>query len=354
VVMSDIPAIALLSISFLCTVRWIMDQRATWLVGALLAAATALSVRLAATPVVMLLAVAWVHGGPLGRKWRWRIALGVLVIMALSALFAFMINDQRSALAASPLTEWSPLNLFRRELHSDDGVLRYAVPNIVYVLSVLVHPGFIPMGVLLLPFFRRADLRPVHAQVALLVLIGYLLFIAGMPFQNDRVLLMAQPFAVVLLFPAFTRAMAFLAERGIRPALSARTERSRGGVEGWAVIVLLLVQTGLFVRATLPFLHQARVERELADRVVALHPHRVYTHGMGAAFTTWCPGVEVTELWYSVVGRFESGALIVVRPDNLAAQWVGLPPAINWQRAQMQGLDPVGEHPDGWLLLRVR
>lgn len=340
VVMSDVPAIALLALAFLCTVRWTTNGRAMWLAGAVCAALLALSMRLAAAPVVLLLAVAWVHGASPGRTWRWRIAIGLVVIGAVAALLTVPMDDLRTAIAHSPLAEWSPLNLFRRELTSDDGVLRYAVPNSVYVLSVVVHPGFVPMGVLLMPFVRRGDLRGAHAQVALLVLVGYLLFIAGMPFQNDRVLLMAQPFAVVLLFPAFTRAVEWIGARGFRPA--------------WAVIAMLLVQAGLFVRATMPFIHQAEVERALADRVRASGAQHVYTHGMGAAFGTLCPGVEVTELWYGTIDRFAPGALIVVKPDNLTAQWQGLPPAINWERAQAQGLERVGDHPEGWVLLRVK
>lgn len=338
VVMSDVPAISLLCIAFSCTVRWLVERRWTWLFMAVLAAVFALSVRLAAAPVVLLLLLAAAHCISGRRIWHW--ALALLAIGAVITLCMVPVHDLRSLIARSPLAEWSPLNLFRRELVSDDGTLRYAVPNIVYVFGVLVHPGFIPIGVLLVPFVRGADLSPVHARVALLVLIGYLLFIAGMPFQNDRVLLMAQPFAVVLLFPAFTRVMDFVVAKGIRPA--------------WVMSGLLVLQGGLFVRATVPFIRQAQVERELADQVNAQHPQRVYTHGMGAAFGNLCPHVEVTELWYEEIDRFEPGAMIVVRPQNLSEQWTGLPPAINWQHAQVQGVDPVGEHPGGWVLVRVR
>ena len=104
----------------------------------------------------------------------------------------------------------------------------------------------------------------------------------------------------------------------------------------------------------LPFMQQAQVERELAAQVNALRPELVYTHGMGAAFGTYCPTVRVTELWYAVLDRFEPGALVVVRPKNLIEQWEDHPPAINWQRAQDQGLETVGAHADGWAIRRVR
>ncbi|MBK8340725.1 MAG: glycosyltransferase family 39 protein [Flavobacteriales bacterium] len=340
VVMSDVPAIALLALSFHATVRWIAQHRAMWLLVAVCAAALAVCMRLAAVPMVLLLAVAWVQGGSEGRVVRWRIAIAALAVGGLVLWWALPLQRIQAAIAGSPLAEWSLLNLFRREQVSDDGVLRYAVPNIAYVLGVAVHPGFLPMGPLLLPFLRRRDLYPAHARLALVLLAGYLLFIAGMPFQNDRVLLMAQPFALVLLFPTFERAMDFLLAKGIRA--------------GWVVMVLALVQSGLFVRAILPFMHQAQVERELADRIADLRAPRIYTHGMGAALHTWCPGTPVTELWYKEIDRFEAGAIILVRPANLTAQWTGLPPAVNWQRAQAQGVETLAHHPDGWVICRVR
>ena len=96
------------------------------------------------------------------------------------------------------------------------------------------------------------------------------------------------------------------------------------------------------------------MERELAGEVNALHPSVIYTHGLGAAFGTYCPGIAINELWYGDLDHFESGAVFVVRPSNLNEQWEGRPPATNWERAQGQGLQVLEERPDGWVLARVR
>jgi hypothetical protein len=340
VVMSDVPAIALLGVSFLCTYRWVVGQRLIFLFSAAVFSLLALSVRLAAAPIVLLLALAWVHGGPKGRRARW-VAAGSLLMLGLLSLAIFPPTGQLATLVSRlPLGDWSVVHILHRDLVSDDGILHYQVPNILYVIGIAVHPGFIPMGVLLLPFVRRGDLQPIHARLALMLAMGYLLFIAGMPYQNDRVLLMAQPFVVLLFFPAFRRAVAYVRTKGLRPS--------------WAIAGLATVQMALFVRAMLPFMHQAQVERELADHVNALHPRHVYTHGMGAAFADYCPNVVVTELWYGAIEHFDHGALVVVRPANLAAQWPGTPPAVNWQRARDQGVIELGRYPDGWVVARVR
>lgn len=339
-VMSDVPGMALLCVMYACTLRWMAEGHVRWVLGAIGAAVLAIGVRFACAPLAFLLGIALVHGPAHGRRARWTIAI-LLGVVGAVLLFTLLPMDQvRALVARSPIGDWSALDVFRRELRSDDGVLRYALPNCLYVLTIAVNPGFIPIGVLLLPFVRRADVRSPHAQLALVLVVAYLLFIAGMPFQNDRVLILVLPFLAVLLFPAFTRAWAFGVQKGMRPA--------------WAMAALLTLQSALFLRAELPFIRQARTERSLAAAVNGMHPRRVYTHGMGAAFSDLCPSTQVTELWYTALDRFEPGALIVVQPANLAEQWEGHPPAINWHRAEAQGLDIVLQRPDGWTIARVR
>lgn len=340
IVLSDLPAIALMVIAFVCTCRWIEDGRVGRLLAAMLFSALACSVRFAVVPIVGVLALAWIYGPQHGR--RVRLIIGILGMVIGIVLMLIMLPPDRIAgmVALRPLEDLSVLNLFRRELISDDGVLHYRFPNLVYVFSIVVHPGFIPIGVLLLPFVRRADLGYTHAKLALVIAIGYLLFVGCMPFQNDRVLLLAQPFVVLLLFPAFMRAWDFLGLKGINAK--------------WVMVVIILVQSALFVRATLPFAQQADVERDLADRVIALGARHVYTHGMGAAFRTYCPAVEVTELWYGELSAFGSGAVIVVDEQNLFGQWQGRPPYINYEKAKEQGIDPVEIRRNGWVISRVR
>jgi hypothetical protein len=336
--MSDVPGIALVFLAYVMLVRWQQQEGPRFLLWAMVFAAAAMTVRLAVAPLIGALVLAMVHGDKPGRRVRWTVAC--IAAGALIALVVFFADGAEGGVQHTPLAEWSPLNLFRRELHSDDGLLTYRFPNIVYVLGVFVHPGVLPIGVFLLPFVRAADLFTIRARMAAWCVGCYLLFIAGMPFQNDRVLLMAQPFVAVLLFPAFQRAWAWSAVKGPRPA--------------WWVCAMAVVQLGLFARAIQPFMDQANTERALAGEVNALHPPRIYTHGMGAAFTNYCAPLPVTELWYSVMDTFEQGAVVVVKPQNLMEQWKGLPPGINWQRMRDQGVELLDQHPDGWSIGRVR
>lgn len=342
VVMSDVPAIALAAAAFAATVRWCKASASAggvwWLILAMLTTGMALTVRLAVAPVLPVFIVAWVYGPEVGRRWRMGAAM-LLVVITMVVLLFTPDWPWLMELVRGPLREWTPLNLLRRELVSDDGILRYVLPNGFYVLSVFGHPGFLPMGLLLLPFLQRSDLAPLHARLALGVVVVYLLFIGGLPFQNDRVLLFAQPFVALLLFPAFVRALEWASARGLQAYK--------------LMAPVMVVQAMLFIRAMLPFVQQGVVERELTALVVALEPSRIYTHGMGAAFDNGCPNAMVIELWYGDIEVFEPGALFVVRPSDLAEQWAGHPPLDNWLRAKAQGVQVLLQRSDGWTIARV-
>ena len=339
VVMSDVPAAALVFIGFWGLVVWRERASAMWFLLAALAGALAVTFRFAAVPVLGGAAcwLLWEKG--VGRRgWMIRAAIG-LGLLLVAGLFTFRPVWLAEHCAGTPIEHWSGLNLFRTEHHSDDGVLRYRVPNILYVVSIIVHPGFLPIGLLLLPFVRRVDFRTFGAGLAVFMLMAYLLFTAGLPFQNDRVMLMALPFVAYLFAPAFGRAWAWLGSKRIRP---------------WLVVgAIAVVQMGLFARAIHPFMRNARIERELAGAVREAGARHVYTHGMGPALENYCPGVEVTELWYGPIDHFDHDALLMVHPGNLEEQWLGLHPHENWTRAQQQGLELVLERPDGWVMARV-
>ena len=341
VVMSDLPNIALITAAWVLASKAIDQRRTILLLLALAFGALAISVRYAAAPMLLAMLACVIARPGLDRKAR--VMLGAITVVAVMVAIVLVLPPSAEVTGSThrqPLSDWSPMNLFRRELRSDDGALHYRVPNIIYVLAVAVHPGFIPIGALLIPFFRRSDLDGSHARLALWMVVGYLLFVAGMPFQNDRVLLMAQPLVAVLFFPAFSRAWAWL---------RART------AEAWLVVVALgVVQLALFARAMLPFMHQGEAERAVAAVINEEHPHRVYTHGMGAALTNYCPSIQITELWYAPLDHFDREALLLVQPANLDQQWTGLPPEINWRRAMEQGMDPILTRNDGWVLYRVR
>lgn len=337
-VMSDVPALFLIVAAFASYIRWREAGGSRMLLWMSIALGACLTIRTAAAPVVITMVLLMVFD--LMQRWAGpRTTRILLVLFAIAVVITGWVLRSKAMLHDGPLAEWSPLNWFRRELRSDDGVLSYTLPNLVYVATTVVHPGQFPLGIILLPFFRKTHLNDPLVRPATIILLAYLLFVAGLPFQNDRVLLVAQPFVVIAFHRAFAEAWSWIQQRGLfRQAF---------------VIGIAGIEAALFVRAMLPFIRQAEVEREVAATACGFGPARIYTHGMGAAFLTYCPGVPVTELWYSEIDHFDPGAFIVVRPDDLTRQWQGLPPATNWNALLGAGAFPVLQRPDGWLIARL-
>lgn len=329
---SDLPAIALCTTAWYSAMRWTELHGRTWILLCLGMCALAVCARFAVVPLLAGLGVGVLAlKGPL-RQRPWMITLTcvglVLSVWAVSA-----------ALPGTPLGDWSPMNLFRRTLRSDDGVLRYPLPNGLYVLKMLVHPGFIPMAVLLLPFVRKPDVVGGPQLLAGAMVVAYLVFIAGMPFQNDRVLLLAQPFVAVLFAPAFHRAWCW----------AASWARWRSAAVG----VAAALQLALFIRAMAPSILSAEYERAIAEVVRRYHVGTAYTHGMGAALRTYCPATQVNELWYAPIEHYKPGGWVIVDPTNLAIQWKGRLPEQNFRRAQAQGLVHLADLAP-WAMFEVR
>ncbi|MGV3637175.1 MAG: hypothetical protein ACO1NQ_05960, partial [Flavobacteriales bacterium] len=184
--MSDVLALALTTAAFSAALTWMRTRAAKSLVAVIVWLSLALFVRLAVAPIAMLLLTHLAlkaSGVRIGPRTRAFAVTGIVV--AGCAIIALLQQD--GALAGTPLAEWSPLNWFRRTLRSDDGVLHYMFPNILYALGVVIHPGHFTLGLLILPFFRWKDFSDAVTRLAAVLLVGYLLFVAGMPFQNDRV-----------------------------------------------------------------------------------------------------------------------------------------------------------------------
>jgi hypothetical protein len=331
VVMSDVPALALAIWSLRSALR---SGTKHFLLALLLATAAAL-VRV---PMAVLLAPtlfhAWVRNRSSGSS-----TSRVMILLVLAGCGGLLALALGNALAHPLGLGMRPLNLFQRSFLTVDGEHRFMLPNILFVLKPLVHPGFLLIAPACWVFFRRQDLGSPQARTIAASLLAYLLFLAMFPDQNDRLLMPATPLAALLLWPAFHRlSMVPVIRRWARALVG----------------VVTVVQLLLFARAIAPFVRQDREQRELAGWVNGEGAATVYTFGVDQALRTYGHRGTIIDLWDTDVGRFEPGALVLFNPNANADQWKDLAPMRNWQRALDQGADTLGVRPDGWVLLRMR
>lgn len=237
--------------------------------------------------------------------------------------------------------QWSLLNLFRSAFETSNGQFDYAVFNLVYALFNIGHPAYLFFGVPALCFVRKTDFRPFTIKVLLAAFVLYALFLAGLPFQNKRFLLLNFPFWLVFLFPAFNRGLEWtwhwLRLRAV-----------------WLLLLALLMQAGLFARVLYPFWERSQLEQQVAQYLEDQPADRLYTFSLDVALTTYRVPQKLINLQHSSIADAEKGDWVLFNEPELADQWRGQAVMRHWKQLNQEfELKPVKSFPEGWTLYRL-
>ncbi|MBX2892941.1 MAG: hypothetical protein KF734_18670 [Saprospiraceae bacterium] len=142
------------------------------------------------------------------QQWGWVLAMNGVGV----ATLGFYCFSSSSALGfdAPSWQEWSLGNLFRRSFESSPGGLApYLLPNGLYILAPLAHPGFcLPLSLLFL-MSKKTDFHHAAQKILLLSLVLFALFVGGLPEQEMRYLLPGFTVLLLFLFPAWDRVFAY-------------------------------------------------------------------------------------------------------------------------------------------------
>lgn len=208
VVMADVPALAAATVGMWALARHSRQpHRRRWLVLAAAALALAVLTRwaYALVAVIALLAALW-HLKALPRPLALRQALlaALVVAVLLAPLWLPLltgatdpVSGRRAFAGDLAVYSWNPLNAFRRQFTTADGLLVYNRPNgLWYGLAPAHRFYFTPLLAPFLPLGAWAALWQArgsgqrHRSTATLLLIGWPLLIfgfhAGAPWQNFR------------------------------------------------------------------------------------------------------------------------------------------------------------------------
>jgi hypothetical protein len=237
---------------------------------------------------------------------------------------------------------WSFGNMFHHAFHSTDGYQSYMLPNIIYVFSVLVYPGFIFAGLPLLFFLRKPFILRPFILVNLLTILLYILFIAGFPFQNDRVLLLCFPCVIIFLSGAFLRSSESLSMHSMWLPVS-------------LAVVVVLLQAGLFYRAYLPFYRGSSAIREIASKMKAYPGKTIYTFNIDQGLKAYEVKNEIINLWSARIKNFSPGALVLINSHDTSMQWEDMNPGINWETLIKEDkLSFLENLPEDWNLYEIK
>ncbi len=272
------------------------------------------------------------------------------------------------------LEVWSPANWFSRSFVMEDGAFSYRFPNLVFAFGPYYHPGYLGLATLALPFTLIWWRKLSSTTKAYAVLSGlYILFIAGIPFQNTRFL--------VVLIPLLL--LNFFSDNGL---INRWLSRVRKGVI-FVLCGILLLNIGIVYYANAGFWKSALQERTIAMTIgeqfggqpgeqfetepgeqFETEPGvrsdergrgRVFTFGMDGALRYYLPEFEVVNLWNESVSTVEwvnlhqpvAGDLVLFNESRFAKQWAGKSPVLNWEYLnQTYQLDSLVIFEGGWTL----
>ncbi|MBL7892937.1 MAG: hypothetical protein JNL63_09930, partial [Bacteroidia bacterium] len=240
------------------------------------------------------------------------------------------------------LQKWSFTNFINSEFNFEDGLHTYEFPNIIFVLFPFVHPGFCFAGLLFLPMtiesFRK---QRIMLLIALSLLI-YLLFLAGTPNQNIRLLTMAFPLVIIIYFMTFHRLL-----------ISVFNSKGKKALLVGSIIVL---QTTLFFFAFKGIRTMNKTERSLCEKLMRYNMahYPIYTFGMDGAIRTYGIRNKTINLWSTKVTTLPQGAFILINERELNQQWQGKLPMLNWEyiRRNYQPY-PTGIKEGNWMLYGI-
>jgi hypothetical protein len=315
-VMSDIPALSLALACCYFTLRYLETKRPFLFFLVMLFFFLAVNTRFA---VAMILPVPLFFAF---RSFFRKFHPGWFLMSVLAGMVVFApnflpgLNDPAAMQGQYGAVVWKPMNLFSRTFHNLDGLSAYHFPNILFVFSNLVNPGFIFPGVVFLGLLFVGKEKKWWYLPWITAYLVYALFIGGFSLQNDRYLLLSFPLVLVLFFEPWQAMAARIPSRWL-PLVA---------------VAVMLVQAGLVVRAILPFRENCRVTREVTKEVGRYPEKKVYEFNMAMAFPAYGVTNPSENLWSRQIECFDTGALVVFNLQETAPRWQGLNPMLNWER----------------------
>ena len=240
------------------------------------------------------------------------------------------------------LKSWSFLTYFKSSYETIDGMQSYGFPNLIFVLSILVHPGFIFIGAPLTGFtlLKLSKKGLTYPQnVFLISIITYFIFLAGIPFQNIRVLGLLFPLILLFFYPAF------------KELTSIKWIVKYKYILG---ITCIIIQLALWSYTFKNVYIRTSFEKQLAHSMTYYQGKKLYSFDVDISLEGRGLNFDYKNMYLELYNDFKKNDLILFHPTKFAAQWKDKNPMLNWNRLQKDYiLKLIKKGPDGWNLYQI-
>ena len=239
------------------------------------------------------------------------------------------------------LQRWSVLNYFKSNFTTPDGIEHFRLPNILYSFSNIFYPTFLFFGVILVLFLRKNHFGNKFWLIALLIIILNALFLAGIPYQNQRFLLLSYPLVVILLFPGY--------EQFIRILINKR-------IFLYPVTFLMIIIQIIFCIYFFRSAYQRNVlEKEVATFVKNDNHKNIYAFDIDVSFMSYNVMKNVINMRNVKIDCFDHHSLVIFNEDKFKVQWANMNPMLNWNNLKSNyTLSELKNFGNGWKAYEIR
>ncbi|MCW9066081.1 MAG: glycosyltransferase family 39 protein [Ignavibacteriaceae bacterium] len=237
------------------------------------------------------------------------------------------------------LKNWNLLNFIGASFNTPEGYFNYRFPNIIYAFENLFHPAFIFMGIVLIPFIRKSDFEIRVVKQSIIIIILYVIFIAGIPFQNLRFLLLTFPFVIILMYTPFLRLNSYLKHPLIKKLL---------------ILSVAVIQLFFYGYMFNTIYKQNKLEREISDYLKGFPGRFIYTFSIDPALRSYNVKNRIINLWSEKVTDYRDSSFLLFNKEKFEQQWQGKNPMINWNYFKDNySSNKIKQFEDGWELYEL-
>ncbi len=236
------------------------------------------------------------------------------------------------------ITNWSPLHFFRNKFITRDGFQAFVFPNIIYSLGGVFHPRYFAAGILFLILGFKKFQWPVELRILLTGLILYLVFLAGIPYQNNRFLLLALPFLLIIFFPPAMHSIQLLGKK----------------IEmvGW--FIAGMIQTVLFIFSFKVVWERSRFEKNVFEYCMTLENKTIYTMDIDVSLKGRNYPYPIHNTWTEYYEEVDPNSVIIFNTKVFPQQWAGMNPMKNWEHMnETYELIEIKDFKNGWKVYSI-
>lgn len=364
VIMADIPALFWATLSAVLVGIYAKKQQTATLTAAAVTLALASITRWLylglAVPFALALLLSW--------KWQLRWRQLVFALLTAAVIFApqlaFSHNSPYPTFNHAWVTGWAAHNALQKTFANVDGYFEYSQVNALFYAQPFYDPYYLaPVFVPLLPLGIWVSLRRKPTGGVLLtgwVLLPYI-FLIGIPYQNNRFVLIVTPPIFVMVGLGFDRLMRVIHSVSLPRGYSRRALAS-AAFAGVSVLALLggIQMYRAADHTVQTFVSMQQREKQIAAWIMTRIPSGAVVYTFGLTLTLEHYGnFEVREIFYETPASLEAGwqhgqhDYLVINAWQVVHQWNGLAPQIayHWLRDQ-RGLVPIGRI-DNYTVFRI-